>query len=94
MNDRERGERGSGISVATAQHDDDDDNTTHVQVLEVSPTAKCSPGISTEPGINCHGRVHYRQQVVYHNTNKGWYAIKQRNQTKLYTWIMFKKTKD
>ena len=38
------------------------------KVLEVSPTAKCSLGISTEPGINSHGRVHYRLQVVYHNS--------------------------
>ena len=37
------------------------------KVLEVSPTAKCLQGISTEPGINSHGRVHYRQQVGYHN---------------------------
>ena len=37
------------------------------KVLEVSPTAKCSPGISTEPGINYHGRVDYRLQVGYHN---------------------------
>ena len=29
------------------------------KVLEVSPTAKCSPGISTEPNINSHGRVHW-----------------------------------
>ena len=28
------------------------------KVLEVSPTAKYLPGISTEPGINSHGRVH------------------------------------
>ena len=39
------------------------------KVLEVSPTAKCSPGISKEPGINSHGRVHYRPQVGYHNNN-------------------------
>ena len=26
MNDRERGERGSGISVLAARHDDDDDD--------------------------------------------------------------------
>ena len=26
MNDREGGERGSGISVLTARHDDDDDD--------------------------------------------------------------------
>ena len=39
------------------------------KMLEVNPTAKCLPGISTEPGINSHGRVHYRPQVGYHNTN-------------------------
>ena len=39
-------------------------------MLEVSPTAKCSSGISTEPGINSHGRVHYQPQVGYHNNNK------------------------
>ena len=37
------------------------------KVLEVSPTAKCSPGVSTVPGINSHGRIHYRPQVGYHN---------------------------
>ena len=29
------------------------------KVLEVSLTAKCLPGISTKPGINSQGRVHY-----------------------------------
>ena len=38
------------------------------KVLEVSLTAKGAPGISTEPGTNNHGRVHYRLQVGYHNT--------------------------
>ena len=38
------------------------------KVLEISLTAKCQPGISTEPGIYSHGRVHYRPQVGYHNT--------------------------
>ena len=39
------------------------------KVLEVSLTAKYSPVQSTEPGIDSHGRVHYRLQVGYHNTN-------------------------
>ena len=38
------------------------------KVLEVSPTGKCLPGISTEPGINSRGKVHYWPQVGYHNT--------------------------
>ena len=29
------------------------------KVLEVSPTAKCLPAVSTEPSINSYGRVHY-----------------------------------
>ena len=33
------------------------------KVLEVSPTAKCSPGVNTEPCIYSHGRVHSRLQV-------------------------------
>ena len=37
------------------------------KVLEVSPTAKRSPGIRTEPSIKSHGRVYYRLQVGYHN---------------------------
>ena len=38
------------------------------KVLEVTLTAKCLLGMSTEPGINSHRRVHYRLQVRYHNT--------------------------
>ena len=41
------------------------------KVSEVSPTAKCSPGISTEPDINSHVRVHYRRQFGYHNNTSG-----------------------
>ena len=40
------------------------------KVLEVSSTGKCSPGISTEPGIDSYGRVHYQPQVGYHNNYK------------------------
>ena len=38
------------------------------KVLEVSLIAKCLLGISTAPGINSYGRVHYHLQVGYHNT--------------------------
>ena len=40
------------------------------KLLEISPTAKCSPGISTVPGINSHGRVNYRPQVGYRKNNQ------------------------
>ena len=39
------------------------------KVLEVSLTAKCSPGISTASGINSHRTVHYHWQVGYHSIN-------------------------
>ena len=38
------------------------------KVLEVSAIANCSSGICIEPGINSHGKIHYRPQVGYHNT--------------------------
>ena len=40
------------------------------KVLEVSPTAKCLPGISTEPSINSHRRVNYRPKVGYYSSYK------------------------
>ena len=36
-------------------------------MLEISPTAKCSLGVSTVSGIYSHGRVSYRPQAGNHN---------------------------
>ena len=41
-------------------------------MLEVSPTAKCLLEVSTAPGIDSHGRVHYRPQVGCHNNFQNW----------------------
>ena len=35
-------------------------------LLQFSSDASWSPGISTETGINSHGRVYYRPQIGYH----------------------------
>ena len=74
------GERGSGISVLPARHDDDDDDI-------CQPRNKCN-----ESGTSNIYIPSYRSNIItifllhewlwHYITHQGWYAVKQRNQTK------------